>query len=179
MAAKSGEHRSDLNPSTTLNRRKRVRPLTPGWVSDHSRKKGVAMCQHMRQFAATAMIAIATTSLAIAGDDDPLPVRDAYVVTALTSNLAGHAAVRDPVLQNAWGIAFSPAGSPFWINDNATGCATLYDGTGAKITALQVSIPLPGNFVPATFLSRAERRDQRAIRHDHTRVFTPLTLIAR
>jgi uncharacterized protein (TIGR03118 family) len=53
------------------------------------------------------------------------------------------------VLQNAWGIAFSPAGSPFWINDNATGCSTLYDGEGAKVT-LQVSIPLPGNVIPLT-----------------------------
>ncbi|HET9389376.1 MAG TPA: TIGR03118 family protein, partial [Steroidobacteraceae bacterium] len=106
------------------------------------------MYQLMRQFGATAMIAMAATSMAIAGDDDSRRERDAYVVTALTSNLAGHAAVRDPVLQNAWGIAFSPAGSPFWINDNATGCATLYDGTGAKVTALQVSIPLPGNVVP-------------------------------
>lgn len=57
--------------------------------------------------------------------------------------------MQDAVLQNAWGIAFSPAGSPFWINDNATGCSTLYDGAGVKV-ALQVSIPLPGNIVPAT-----------------------------
>jgi uncharacterized protein (TIGR03118 family) len=55
----------------------------------------------------------------------------------------------DPVLQNAWGVAFSPAGSPFWVNDNATGCATLYLGDGTK-QALQVSIPLPGNIVPMT-----------------------------
>jgi uncharacterized protein (TIGR03118 family) len=58
--------------------------------------------------------------------------------------------MQDPILQNAWGVAFSPAGSPFWINDNATGCATLYDGSGVKVTALQVSIPLPGNVVPAS-----------------------------
>ncbi len=72
------------------------------------------------------------------------------MVTPLVSNLAGHAAAQDAVLQNAWGIAFTPAGSPFWVNDNATGCSTLYDGAGVKITALQVSIPLPGNVVPAT-----------------------------
>ena len=108
------------------------------------------MYQRMRQFGAAAVIAIAASSVAIAGDDNSPRERDAYVVTALTSDLAGHAAAQDPVLQNAWGIAFSPAGSPFWINDNATGCSTLYDGTGAKITALQVSIPLPGNVVPAT-----------------------------
>jgi uncharacterized protein (TIGR03118 family) len=108
------------------------------------------MYQRMRQCGAAAVIAIAVGSIAIADDENPRRERDAYVVTVLTSNLASHAAVRDPVLQNAWGIAFSPAGSPFWINDNATGCSTLYDGTGAKITALQVSIPLPGNVVPAS-----------------------------
>jgi uncharacterized protein (TIGR03118 family) len=106
------------------------------------------MYQLMRQFGAAAVIAVAAASIAIAGDDDSRRERDVYVVTRLTSNLVGHAAARDPVLQNAWGIAFSPAGSPFWINDNATGCSTLYDGTGAKITALQVAIPLPGNVIP-------------------------------
>ena len=72
---------------------------------------------------------------------------DAYVVTPLVSNVAGAAPKPDTVLQNAWGIAFSPAASPFWVNDNATGCSTLYDGQGTKVP-LQVSIPLPGNVVP-------------------------------
>jgi uncharacterized protein (TIGR03118 family) len=54
------------------------------------------------------------------------------------------------VLQNSWGVAFTPAPSPFWIADNNTGCSTLYDGAGMKITGLQVSIPLPGNIVPTT-----------------------------
>ena len=107
------------------------------------------MYQRTQQFGAAAVIALAAASIAIANDDDDSRhERDAYVITALTSNLAGHAAIQDAVLQNAWGIAFSPAGSPFWVNDNATGCSTLYDGTGAKITALQVSIPLPGNVIP-------------------------------
>jgi hypothetical protein len=73
----------------------------------------------------------------------------AYIVTPLVSDLKGAAANQDPVLQNAWGVAFTPAGSPFWIADNATGCSTLYDGDGTK-AALQVSIPLPGGAVPAT-----------------------------
>lgn len=75
-------------------------------------------------------------------------LRNAYAVTPLVSDLKG-AAVQDPVLQNSWGVAFTPAGSPFWIADNATGCATLYDGDGTKV-ALQVSIPLPGGTVPPT-----------------------------
>jgi uncharacterized protein (TIGR03118 family) len=83
---------------------------------------------------------IATTVRADDGEH-----RNAYAVTRLTSDIAG-AANPDPVLQNAWGVAFSPAASPFWINDNATGCSTLYDGTGA-IVPLQVKIPLPGGVV--------------------------------
>lgn len=105
------------------------------------------MYQLIRQLGATTVIAIFTASIAIAHDDDFRGERDAYAITPLVSNLAGHAAMQDPVLQNGWGVAFSPAGSPFWVNDNATGCSTLYDGVGTKVTALQVSIPLPGNVV--------------------------------
>lgn len=107
------------------------------------------MYQLMRQLSATAVVALAASTVAIAHDNDSRGERDAYVITPVVSNLAGQAAKQDPVLRNAWGIAFSPAGSPFWVNDNATGCSTLYDGAGTKV-ALQVSIPLPGNVVPAT-----------------------------
>ena len=61
--------------------------------------------------------------------------------------MASEVKVPDLVLQNAWGVAFTPAASPFWISDNATGCATLYDGEGAKV-AVTVAIPLPGNVIP-------------------------------
>lgn len=81
------------------------------------------------------------------GDRDNRPTR--YVVTNLTADLPGVAPNTDPALRNAWGVAFTPAASPFWIADNASGCSTLYDGTGAKV-ALQVAIPLPDNSVPTT-----------------------------
>jgi uncharacterized protein (TIGR03118 family) len=74
---------------------------------------------------------------------------NAYAVTPLVADIAGAAAVLDPVLQNAWGVAFTPAGSPFWVNDNATGCSTLYSGDGTTVP-LQVAIPLPGNIIPAS-----------------------------
>src|SRR6201997_2112562 len=106
------------------------------------------MYQLMRQLSGMAVVAIAASSIAVAHDNDSRGERDAYVVTPLVSNLSGSAAMRDPVLQNAWGIAFSPAGSPFWVNDNVTGCSTLYAGDGSKL-GLQVSIPLPGNVVAA------------------------------
>src|SRR5215469_9966357 len=107
----------------------------------------------MKRTRLVAAIAIATLLLLIViskvqGDDEGMrSQRNAYTITSLVSNLTG-AVVEDPVLQNAWGVAFTPAASPFWISDNATGCSTLYGGDGTKV-ALQVSIPLPGNVVPA------------------------------
>jgi uncharacterized protein (TIGR03118 family) len=67
--------------------------------------------------------------------------RNAYKVTMLVSDVAG-AAVTDARLKNAWGVAFSPAGGPFWISDNATGLSTLYAGDGT-IQNLAVTIPCP------------------------------------
>ena len=94
------------------------------------------------------VLALMTMVPAVRADDDT-DHRGAYTVVPLVSDLSGVAEFRDPVLQNAWGVAFTPAGSPFWVADNATGCATLYNGDGTKV-ALQVSIPLPGNVVPLT-----------------------------
>ncbi|MGC2201928.1 MAG: TIGR03118 family protein [Stellaceae bacterium] len=102
--------------------------------------------------ASAAMLVFAATDVtAVRADDDNFAgQRNAYVVNKLVSNLPNVAAFQDRILQNAWGVAFSPAASPFWIADNATGCSTLYGGDGVKVTTVQVAIPLPGNVVPAT-----------------------------
>jgi len=98
--------------------------------------------------AAIITVSVLGATAAYAEEADPVGHRNAYVIAPLVSDLAGQAAVQDKVLQNAWGVAFTPAGSPFWVNDNVTGCSTLYTGDGTTIP-LQVSIPLPGNVVPA------------------------------
>ena len=68
-----------------------------------------------------------------------------YVVTNLVSDIAKLGGnVTDPNLKNAWGVAFTPGASPFWIADNATGLSTLYDGDGT-IVSLVVTIPCPPN----------------------------------
>jgi uncharacterized protein (TIGR03118 family) len=92
-----------------------------------------------RQLIPAAIIALAVSGLAVQRADAQ---QNAYQVTPLVSNLAGKAAVQDPNLQNAWGVAFTPAGSPFWIADNNTGLSTLYDGDGT-IVKLVVTIPCP------------------------------------
>jgi uncharacterized protein (TIGR03118 family) len=93
--------------------------------------------------AAIAVVSTVCATTVLGADTGSDPPRNAYTVTPLVSDTPSS----DPVLQNAWGVAFSPSGSPFWISDNATGCSTLYDGAGAKVP-LQVRIPLPGNVLP-------------------------------
>jgi uncharacterized protein (TIGR03118 family) len=112
-----------------------------------------------RSLARASLIAIcAFTGIAARADDGNDPP-NRYVVTNLTSDIPGITPNTDPVLQNAWGVAFTPGASPFWIADNATGCSTLYDGTGLpqpQPTPLRVKIPLPGGSVPATACVHAD-----------------------
>jgi len=104
--------------------------------------------------AVIAMIVIAAIPVR-ADDTGQNQQANLYNVNVLVSDIPikGMNPTIDPVLQNAWGVAFSPAGSPFWISDNATGCSTLYAGDGTKVPILGqvgVSLPLPGNVVPTT-----------------------------
>ena len=69
-----------------------------------------------------------------------------YSQTNLVSDLPGVAAHQDPNLVNPWGISFSGT-SPFWIADNGTGVATLYNGAGVP-NALVATIPPPSGGTP-------------------------------
>jgi len=62
-----------------------------------------------------------------------------YQLTNLVSNQVGAARHTDPLLVNAWGLAYGPGG-PFWISDEGSGWSTLYTGTGAA-KKLQVVVP--------------------------------------
>ena len=100
------------------------------------------MKQFGRHFGASTVIAVSIIAATTVHADDHGKA-NRYLVTPLTSNLQNIAPNQDPVLQNAWGVTFTPGASPFWIADNATGCSTLYDGAGVPV-ALKVAIPLPG-----------------------------------
>lgn len=113
-----------------------------------------------------AILAIATLSLAGCGgggDGGGTPVTAVspfYLQTNLVSNIphvfnniSGVAATTDANLVNSWGIARSPTG-PWWVNDNGTGVATVYNGLGVPFPVgapLIVTIPLPT--VPGTATS--------------------------
>jgi uncharacterized protein (TIGR03118 family) len=101
--------------------------------------------------ASASLIGVCLITAAAVRADDKNDQPNRYTASNLTTDDQKQNAApnTDPVLRNAWGVAFTPGASPFWIADNASGCATLYDGTGAKV-ALQVAIPLPDNTVPST-----------------------------
>ena len=69
----------------------------------------------------------------------------------LVSDVPGVASTTDPNLKNPWGVSFSPTtptspGSPFWVSNQGSGTATLYNGAGG-IIPLVVSVP--GGGVPS------------------------------
>ena len=97
--------------------------------------------RHLIPAAAITICVIAATVVR-AQDEDQGNEANRYVVTNLVSDLPGQANVRDTNLKTSWGVAFSPAASPFWIADNATGLSTLYQGDGT-IVPLVVTIPCP------------------------------------
>ncbi len=70
-----------------------------------------------------------------------------YVQTNLVSDLPHIAKFKDSNLVNSWGLVHGP-NTPWWVADNGTGVATVYDGGGRafpRSSRLVVTIPPPKN----------------------------------
>jgi len=97
----------------------------------------------MRLTVAAAVVAIAAGGGCGSGGGGGGP---GFAQTNLVANTAGDAKLTDPNLLNSWGIARSPMG-PWWVADNHSGKATVYDGQGNPTMvngqALVVTIPPP------------------------------------
>jgi uncharacterized protein (TIGR03118 family) len=65
-----------------------------------------------------------------------------YLVHNLVSDLANTADQQDSNLVNPWGMGFGA--TPFWVGNNGSGTATLYNGAGV-VVPLKVTIPQAGN----------------------------------
>lgn len=63
----------------------------------------------------------------------------------IVADLAGKAGATDPVLKNAWGLAFNPAG-PAWVSANGSGTSQVYDDAGKVL--LSVTVPPPAGGMP-------------------------------
>jgi len=72
----------------------------------------------------------------------------AFVQTNLVSSVPGLAALTDPHLKNPWGVSHSPA-SPFWVSNQVTGTATLYNGAGQPFPASPLVVNIPSFGQPA------------------------------
>jgi uncharacterized protein (TIGR03118 family) len=73
-----------------------------------------------------------------------LSLADSFAQTNLVSDVTGLAATTDHNLKNPWGMSFS-ATSPFWVSNQVSGYATLYDGAG---TIIPLVVRVPGGAPP-------------------------------
>lgn len=69
---------------------------------------------------------------------------NSFIQQNLVSDIPGLAANTDPNLINPWGISHSST-SPFWVSDNHTGLATLYNGSGIPLSLVVTVPPSPGD----------------------------------
>jgi uncharacterized protein (TIGR03118 family) len=67
----------------------------------------------------------------------------AYLQTDLVSDIPGLATITDPNLVNPWGVSHGPS-TPFWVSDQGTGVATLYNvPTGGPVTQAGLIVSMP------------------------------------
>jgi uncharacterized protein (TIGR03118 family) len=80
----------------------------------------------------------------------PNPVTAGYVVTNLASDLnMGPGVFQDPDMINPWGLTVRGA-SPFWIANNGTGFATLYNTSSGVAVKQGLVVTVPGETVGST-----------------------------
>ena len=79
----------------------------------------------------------------------------AFFQTNLASDVPLLAANPDPNLKNPWGMSFSPT-SPFWVSNQGSNNATLYNGAGVPQALIVSTLPSPTgqvfNFTPSFLL---------------------------
>ncbi len=101
--------------------------VVPGLTRKQKRMKDEEQTNAMRK---TKMAVLGLLLLSALMNGSPAQAQsNSYKQTNLTSDTQGTASFTDSNLINPWGIAYIP-GNPFWIADNNSGKATLYDKTG-------------------------------------------------
>jgi uncharacterized protein (TIGR03118 family) len=110
------------------------KPVRSGSRSDHLTVSSILY----RGWAAVILLALA-----------PVAAATDYAVTNLVSDIPGLAAYTDPNLVNPWGFTASPT-SPFWVANNGTGVATLYNGSGQPQPLVITVPPAAGGASPSS-----------------------------
>src|SRR5262245_28445923 len=83
-----------------------------------------------RQRLVIVVVGLVAVLAALVGPATAAPTANRFDQINVVSDLPGVAAIQDPLLVNAWGLAPSPT-SPLWVANNGTGTATLYRGDGS------------------------------------------------
>lgn len=97
-----------------------------------------------RRLASLAILIVSSGAIGCSEDTED------FVEADLVSNTAGVARTTDPALVNPWGLAAGP-GTSFWVANNGTGTATLYDANGTPQPAgdpLRVTLEPAGSAAP-------------------------------
>jgi uncharacterized protein (TIGR03118 family) len=101
--------------------------------------------------AVTAGTLIAVAAGALPAGASPAGARpSAFRQINLVSDVPGAAALTDPDLVNAWGLAASPGtdaapGTPLWVSDNGSDKATLYNnGTATSVNKVGLTVNVTG-----------------------------------
>jgi uncharacterized protein (TIGR03118 family) len=94
---------------------------------------------HPRSLRRPAIAAACAAAIVVAGVPASAAVDNAYTVHPLVSDEPGEAAATDGNVVNAWGLTAGPS-TPWWISDNETGKATLYNASTNTIPSLVVDV---------------------------------------
>jgi len=89
--------------------------------------------QGHRIWSATLALAVAAVAAAALAGSAPAAEKNIYVVHNLVSDQPGQADHTDANLVNAWGLTAGPT-SPWWVADNGTDVATIYNASGVAST---------------------------------------------
>jgi uncharacterized protein (TIGR03118 family) len=102
-------------------------------------------------WSAAAVVTAGTLAAAALGAAPAGAQMSAYRQINLVSDQSGHAALTDPDLVNAWGLAASPGtdatpGSPMWVADNGSDKTTLYaaGSTPESVTKVPLTVNITG-----------------------------------
>ena len=92
-----------------------------------------------------ALLAVPLLAPALATPAAAAPPATRFIEADLVSNVPGRAALTDPDVVNAWGLALSPT-SPLWVANNGTNTATLYAGgaSGSPVSKVPLTVAIPG-----------------------------------
>src|SRR5437867_12196710 len=90
-------------------------------------------------------VAVMVVGFALGGSFARAAAVEAYKQTNLVSDGSASAVTTDADLKNPWGVSLGPS-TFFWVANQRTGTATVYDGAGAK-QGLTVSIPSAGGAI--------------------------------